>query len=104
MVALQELFTTDIGLLSLGVLLFIVGMAVWFARFFLSHIRQDGGRACARWRFRSRTAPARALVVEAASGAPGRTVRPRRTPVRVGRLRAIARLPIMGSPAPPAPA
>lgn len=41
MVALQELFTTDIGLLSLGVLLFIVGMAVWFARFFQARIREE---------------------------------------------------------------
>ena len=41
MVALQELFTTDVGLLSLGVLLFIVGMAVWFGRFFQARIREE---------------------------------------------------------------
>ncbi len=47
MVALQELLTTDIGLLSLGVLAFIVGMGVWFARFFRSRIREET-RAAAR--------------------------------------------------------
>ena len=41
MVALKDPFTTDIGLLSLGVLVFIVGMAAWFARFFLVHIREE---------------------------------------------------------------
>jgi hypothetical protein len=41
MALLRELFTTDIGLLSLAVLAFIVGMAVWFARFFRSRIREE---------------------------------------------------------------
>lgn len=34
MVALRELFFTDVGLLSLAVILVIIGMAVWFNRFF----------------------------------------------------------------------
>lgn len=34
MKAVVDLFSTDYGLLSLGVLLFIIVMAVWFLRFF----------------------------------------------------------------------
>ena len=56
--ALRELFTTDIGLLSLGVLLFIVVMAIWFGRFFLSHIRQDEAERAALAASRARRPPA----------------------------------------------
>lgn len=48
MVALRELFTTDIGLLSLGVIAFIILMAVWFGRFFMSHIRQEEAERAAQ--------------------------------------------------------
>jgi hypothetical protein len=41
MVALKELFTTDIGLLSLGVIVFIIGMGVWFGRFFKARIAEE---------------------------------------------------------------
>jgi len=34
MKAVVDLFSTDYGLLSLGVLLFIIVMAAWFLRFF----------------------------------------------------------------------
>jgi len=41
MVALKELFTTDIGLLSLFVILFIVGMGLWMSRYFAARMRED---------------------------------------------------------------
>lgn len=47
MVALRELFTTDIGLLSLAVLVFIIGMAIWFERFFRARIREEMEAAAA---------------------------------------------------------
>lgn len=43
--ALKELFTTDVGLMSLGGLAFMMGMAVFFVRYFLRHIREDAARA-----------------------------------------------------------
>jgi hypothetical protein len=42
---LTELFTTDVGLLSIGGIVFMLGMAVFFLRYFLRHIREDGARA-----------------------------------------------------------
>ncbi len=45
MQALKELFTTDVGLMSLGGLAFMMGMAVFFVRYFLRHIREDAARA-----------------------------------------------------------
>ena len=39
--AWQELFLTDIGLFSLFVIVFILGMAVWFARFFKKKMLED---------------------------------------------------------------
>lgn len=41
MAALRELFTTDVGLLSLFVLGFVVAMAFWFGRYFLARMRED---------------------------------------------------------------
>ena len=38
------LFTSDIGLFSLIGLAFIIGMAVWFARFFTSKMLEDEER------------------------------------------------------------
>ncbi len=34
MKAMMDLFSTDYGLFSLGVIVFMLGMAVWFYRFF----------------------------------------------------------------------
>lgn len=41
MVALKELFTTDVGLLSLAVIAFIIGMGFWFGRFFKARIAEE---------------------------------------------------------------
>jgi hypothetical protein len=43
--ALTELFTTDVGLLSIGAIAFMLGMAVFFIRYFLKHIDEDARRA-----------------------------------------------------------
>ena len=43
--ALKDLFTTDVGLMSIGGITFMLGMAVFFVRYFMSHIRQDAERA-----------------------------------------------------------
>ncbi len=43
--ALNELLTTDIGLMSLGVIVFMLGMSVFFVRFFLRHMHEDEARA-----------------------------------------------------------
>jgi hypothetical protein len=45
MQALRELFTSDVGLMSLGVIAITVGMGVFYARYFLSHLREDTARA-----------------------------------------------------------
>ena len=39
--AWRELFSTDIGLMSLGVLLVMVGIGAFFIRWFLARIRED---------------------------------------------------------------
>lgn len=43
--ALKDLFTSDVGLMSIGGIFFMLGMAVFFIRFFLRHIEQDAQRA-----------------------------------------------------------
>jgi len=43
--ALNDLFTSDVGLMSLGVIVFMLGMGVFFVRYFLRHMRQDAERA-----------------------------------------------------------
>ncbi|WP_395140485.1 DUF3149 domain-containing protein [Schlegelella aquatica] len=48
MQALINLFSTDYGLMSLGVIVFILGMAVFFVRYFLDQIRQDDERRASR--------------------------------------------------------
>lgn len=48
MQALINLFSTDYGLMSLGVIVFILGMAVFFVRYFLGQIRQDDERRASR--------------------------------------------------------
>lgn len=44
MQALKELFTSDVGLLSLGTIAFILGMAVYFIRYFSKHMAEDEAR------------------------------------------------------------
>jgi hypothetical protein len=41
MQALKELVTSDVGLLSLGGIVFMLGMAVFFVRYFLRHMHED---------------------------------------------------------------
>jgi hypothetical protein len=43
--ALKDLFTTDVGLMSAGGIAFMLGMAVFFVRFFLRHMHEDEARA-----------------------------------------------------------
>ncbi len=45
MQALRELFTTDIGLLSLLVLVVVMGIAVYLYRWFQARIREEAGAA-----------------------------------------------------------
>ena len=45
--ALKDLFTTDVGLMSAGGIVFMLGMAVFFYRYFMRHIREDGEAAAA---------------------------------------------------------
>jgi uncharacterized membrane-anchored protein len=39
------LFTSDYGLFSLFVIVFVIGMAGWFAHFFSKNMRADEGQA-----------------------------------------------------------
>lgn len=39
--AWQLLLTSDIGLMSLFVIVFILGMSVWFARYFSKKMREE---------------------------------------------------------------
>jgi Protein of unknown function (DUF3149) len=43
--ALKDLFTSDVGLMSIGGIAFMLGMAVFFIRYFLRHIQEDTERA-----------------------------------------------------------
>jgi hypothetical protein len=42
---LHELFTSDVGLMSIAGIAFMLGMGVFFLRYFLRHIREDAARA-----------------------------------------------------------
>jgi hypothetical protein len=44
MEALKLLFTSDIGLLSLFTIVFIIGMGIWFRRFFTKQIEAEEAR------------------------------------------------------------
>ncbi len=44
MKALTDFFSTDYGLLSAAVIAITLGMAVFFIRFFVSHMREDEAR------------------------------------------------------------
>jgi len=39
--ALTELFTTDVGLMSVAVLAVVLGMAVYYVRYFVKHMHDD---------------------------------------------------------------
>lgn len=43
--ALKDLFTSDVGLLSVAVIAFMLGMGVFFVRFFLKNMEEDARRA-----------------------------------------------------------
>jgi Protein of unknown function (DUF3149) len=43
--AFKDLFSSDAGLMSAAGLAFMLGMAVFFVRYFLRHIREDAARA-----------------------------------------------------------
>lgn len=42
--ALSELFTTDVGLLSVGTIGFVLVMGGFFLRYFVKHMREDERR------------------------------------------------------------
>jgi Protein of unknown function (DUF3149) len=37
----KDLFTSDVGLLSAGVLLFMFGMGAFYVRYFIKHMHED---------------------------------------------------------------
>ena len=43
--ALKDLFTSDVGLMAVAGLTFMLGMGVFFVRYFFKHMREDGERA-----------------------------------------------------------
>lgn len=43
MKAMVDLFSTDYGLFSVGVIAFMLGMAVWFYRFFARKMAESQG-------------------------------------------------------------
>ena len=45
MKAIVDLFSTDYGLMSIAVILFVIFMSVWFSRFFKRKIAEDAARA-----------------------------------------------------------
>jgi len=42
---LTDLFSTDYGLMSVAVIAFMLGMAVWFRMFFKRHMDEDAKQA-----------------------------------------------------------
>jgi hypothetical protein len=45
--ALKDLVTTDVGLMSVAGLAFMLGMGVFFVRYFLRHMQEDSEKAAA---------------------------------------------------------
>jgi len=43
--ALKDFFLTDYGLMSAGVIAFMLGMGGFFVRYFVTHVREDAARA-----------------------------------------------------------
>lgn len=48
--ALKDLFTSDVGLMSVAAIGFMLGMAVFFIRYFIKHMNEDEARAKAQKR------------------------------------------------------
>lgn len=48
MTAWKELLGSDVGLMSLGVIVFMLGMGAFFVRYFVRHVRDDTRRALAQ--------------------------------------------------------
>lgn len=48
--ALKDLFTTDVGLMSIGGIAFMLGMGAFYLRYFLRHMHDDEARAAAEAR------------------------------------------------------
>lgn len=46
--ALQDLFTTDYGLMSAAGIIFMLGMSVFFVRYFFSKMHEDEAKEKAR--------------------------------------------------------
>ena len=44
-VLMKELFTTDVGLMSIAVIVFMLGMGVFFLRFFSRKMEEDARAA-----------------------------------------------------------
>lgn len=42
---IKDLFTTDVGLMSAAGITFMLGMGVFFVRYFLRHIQEDAAKA-----------------------------------------------------------
>ncbi|MBK1688549.1 DUF3149 domain-containing protein [Rubrivivax gelatinosus] len=47
MTAMTVLFSTDVGLMSLAVIVVTLGMGAFYLRYFLKHMREDSARAAA---------------------------------------------------------
>jgi hypothetical protein len=45
--ALKELFTSDVGLMTVVGMAFMLGMGVFFVRYFLRHMHEDEQKAAA---------------------------------------------------------
>jgi putative copper export protein len=43
--AFRDFFSTDYGLMSAGVIVFMLGMGVFYVRYFLKHMHEDEARA-----------------------------------------------------------
>jgi hypothetical protein len=48
--ALKDLFTSDVGLMSISGIVFMLGMGVFYVRYFLKHMKEDEQRAAAKKR------------------------------------------------------
>jgi hypothetical protein len=46
--ALKDLFTSDVGLLSLASIAFMIGMGVFFVRYVIRHVHEEETREQAR--------------------------------------------------------
>lgn len=44
---IKDLFTSDVGLMSLAGILFMLGMGVFYVRYFVKHMHEDADKAAA---------------------------------------------------------